>query len=681
MSFRAILIGFVLAMVVALGGHFNDVYMGQTYMVGNFFPISVIGFLAVLVMVVGPLLHRIHPRFRFRPVELAVMVALPLAVCMVPGSGFLRTFTPAVILPSHYAKTQASWQKNEVLSFVPKGLIIKIEDAKAEEDVLGGFLQGKGTTTRHIGLSEVPWGAWMPVLKRWIPFVLVFMTALIGLAVVFHRQWSTHEHLVYPMAEFVKLLTGGDEKHAYPTVLRRRAFWYAFSPVMVLHMVNGFQAWRPSSLSIPHLVDITPLKELFPMLTEGFGSGFLWKTQIYFSVVAFAYFLPSDIALSLGLAAFATAVFSGLLLTYGISATYEWIGAGEIQGLMFGAYLAMFIMILYSGRAYYGRVLASAVMFRGGALAPEPVAVWGLRVFLIGSLAAAFIMHAMGLPWLYAVLMLLLFVILFSCMSRACAETGLIFMQPSWQAAGVLVGLMGSAALGPEVLAVVALLCVVISIDPREAMMPYIINALRIGENAGVKRSRLAPLMTATLVVGLIGGLIVVLWLQYDRGVGLSDGWGSRAVPTMGFGLLDQQITILKANNLFEQVCAADWLERLQFFRPKRSFMQFLGVGFTLFTVFAICRMRFPGWPLHPILFLAWFTFPAAAFSWSFFIGWAVKAVVVKFGGGNTYQSGKSAMVGVIAGDLLGGLVFMVVGAIYYFITSFAPQKYFIFPG
>jgi hypothetical protein len=668
-------------MVVALGGHFNDVYMGQTYMVGNFLPISVIGLLTVLVMVVSPLLHRISPRYRLRPAELAVIVALPLAACVVPGSGFLRSFTPAMMLPIHYEKTQPSWQKNQVLSFVPEGLIVKVTDPKDEEAVLGSFLQGKGTTTQHISLQDVPWNAWMPVLKRWVPFFLVFMIALIGLSVVFHRQWSTHEHLVYPVAEFVKLLTGGDDKHAYPAILRRRVFWYAFSPVLLLHLVNGFQAWRPSSIAIPHMVDITPIKELFPMLSEGFGSGFLWKTQIYFSIVAFAYFLPSDIALSLGLAAFMTAVFSGLLLTYGINATYEWIGAGEIQGLMFGAYLAMFVMILYSGRAYYARVLAASFTLRGGQSAVEPVAVWGCRIFLFGSVVAAFIMHAMGLPWLYAVLMLLLFVILFSCMSRACAETGLVFMQPSWQAAGVLVGLMGSAALGPEVLAVAALLCVVISIDPREAMMPYIVNALRIGENAGVKRSRLAPLMTATLVIGLIGGLAMVLWLQYDRGVGLNDGWATSAVPRMGLGLLDTQITLLKANNVFDQVCASNWLDRLSLLQPKRSFMQFLGLGFALFTVFAILRMRFSGWPLHPILFLAWFTFPAAAFSWSFFVGWAVKAVVVKFGGGNTYQSGKALMVGVIAGDLMGGLVFMVVGAVYYFITGFAPQKYPIFPG
>ncbi|NQT94513.1 MAG: hypothetical protein HQ559_17285, partial [Lentisphaerae bacterium] len=268
MSLRAILVGFFLAMVVALGGHFNDVYMSQTYMVGNFFPISVVGLLCVLVLVVNPILFRLSPRLKLRPAELAVIIALPLAACVVPGSGFLRTFTPSVALPSHYEKMQPSWQKNEVLSFVPENLIVRGGPGRGTDDeVVGAFLQGKGTAKHRIGLGDIPWAAWMPVVKRWVPLFLVLMTALIGLAVVFHRQWSTHEHLIYPIGEFVKLLTSGDETHPYPALIRKRVFWYGFIPVLVVHLVNGLQAWHPASIAIPHQWDITPLRELFPLLS------------------------------------------------------------------------------------------------------------------------------------------------------------------------------------------------------------------------------------------------------------------------------------------------------------------------------------------------------------------------------------------------------------------------------
>ncbi len=155
MSFRAILIGLLLALLVAVGGHFNDVYMQQTYMVGNFFPISVIGILILLVLVINPILFRIRPTWKLRFGELALIVALPLTACVVPGSGFLRTFTPVMALPHHYEQMDTSWQKNEVMSYVPEGLLAGHEEV-SEDDFLGSFLQGKGGVNHHIGLRDIP---------------------------------------------------------------------------------------------------------------------------------------------------------------------------------------------------------------------------------------------------------------------------------------------------------------------------------------------------------------------------------------------------------------------------------------------------------------------------------------------------------------------------------------------
>jgi hypothetical protein len=41
----------------------------------------------------------------------------------------------------------------------------------------------------------------------------------------------------------------------------------------------------------------------------------------------------------------------------------------------------------------------------------------------------------------------------------------------------------------------------------------------------------------------------------------------------------------------------------------------------------------------------------------------------------------RPLMVGVIAGELLSGLFWMLVGALYFFITGTAPINYSIFPG
>lgn len=680
MSLRAILIGFLFALVVALGGHFNDVYMGQTYMVGNFLPISVVGFLVVIVLVFGPILHRIKPGWNFSASELAVIVALPLAVCVVPGSGFLRTFTPVMVMPKHYEKNMPSWQKSDVFSYVPEKLLV-VASPENEEEVLGKFLQGGGTEEEHINLGDIPWKSWMPALRAWIPFFSILMIGLIGLSLVLHRQWTTHEHLVYPVAEFVQLITAQSEGRAYPAIVRDRMFWYGFVPVLIIHIVNGLRAWRPSFIEIPHAINIWPLLELFPKLASASSAWGVFGGMIFFTVVAFSFFLPSDITLSLGLTNLITAIFSATMITYGVSASYVWMGDGEIQGFLFGAYAGVLVLIMYNGRSYYRRVLLAALGKKCKDTELEPSAVWGCRVFLVTSVVCTVIMTKMGISWPFAIIVMALLTMLFVAMSRICAETGLFFMQPSWQAAAILVGLFGASAIGLEVLAVAILVCLVITIDPREAMMPFIINALRIAENAGVKRGRLSAMMGVTLLVCLLGGLVMVLWLQYDRGVGLNDVFATDAVPKMGFHFLDNQIQKMKADGVLEQSNKATWIERLSLIQPKKSFVAFMVAGFGLFSLFAFLRFRFAKWPLHPILFLVWFTYPLCCLAWSFLIGWAIKALVVKFGGGASYQRAKPLMVGLIAADLLGGLIFMVAGAIYYKVTGFAPARYSIFPG
>jgi hypothetical protein len=106
-----------------------------------------------------------------------------------------------------------------------------------------------------------------------------------------------------------------------------------------------------------------------------------------------------------------------------------------------------------------------------------------------------------------------------------------------------------------------------------------------------------------------------------------------------------------------------------------------MGSGFVLVLITSLLRLRFTWWPLHPVLFLCWGTYPAMAFSASLMVGWMIKTAVTKFGGGKKYHELKPLMIGIIAGDLLGGLLFMAVSGIYYARTGIAPMNYWIFPG
>jgi uncharacterized integral membrane protein len=65
---------------------------------------------------------------------------------------------------------------------------------------------------------------------------------------------------------------------------------------------------------------------------------------------------------------------------------------------------------------------------------------------------------------------------------------------------------------------------------------------------------------------------------------------------------------------------------------------------------------------------------------WSFLIGWMVKKAAVRFGGQHMVKKLKPLMIGIISAEIAGALVFMIVGAVYYFHTGEKPISYRFFP-
>ena len=89
MSIRAIIIGLLGAAFICSCSYFNDQILQQTYLIGNNMPITVYGILILFCLIINPLLGKRS----FKGKELALIVAMTLAACCVPGSGLLRTFS------------------------------------------------------------------------------------------------------------------------------------------------------------------------------------------------------------------------------------------------------------------------------------------------------------------------------------------------------------------------------------------------------------------------------------------------------------------------------------------------------------------------------------------------------------------------------------------------------------
>jgi len=274
----------------------------------------------------------------------------------------------------------------------------------------------------------------------------------------------------------------------------------------------------------------------------------------------------------------------------------------------------------------------------------------------------------------------LFMVMTFLIVARISAETGLFFIQPGWQPFGALMPLFGAYAMGPTSIVISALVCGVLCIDQSQALMPYISNGLKIGETLRLRVLPVASSSTALWLAGIVLAIPIVLVASYDFGTPTQYHWSYYRIPTMPFRAAEPALMQLQATDqLDSSECLSGW-ERLRDARPEKAFLWAAGTGFLGVIVFSILRLRVPWWPLHPVLFLIWATYPLAAMSNSFLMGWMVKKMALRFGGNRLVQRLKPFAIGVIGGEICGALVFMVVGAVYFFCTGNKPIPYRYFP-
>ncbi|MBT3376289.1 MAG: hypothetical protein HN742_19210 [Lentisphaerae bacterium] len=679
MTRRAIVLGLLGAAAICGASFFNDRILRQTFLVGNNMPVSVYGALIIFLM----LLNRRLKKWALTGAELAVIITLTLAACCIPGSGLLRTFTSSLVLPYHYNLTKPGWRQQEILEAVPKRLMADI--SQNEDQVLGGFVQGLGEADQHASPMDVPWGAWLGPLMIWLPLILTLWIGLIALSILIHKQWSEHEHLPYPITAFANSLLP-EQGEASCSLFRNRVFWVGVCVVLFIHMNNYAYAWFPRYLiAIPTRFSFSPLDRFFPVLTRG-GGWSLLNPRLFFVVIGICFFIPSDLSLTFGIGPWLWALVVGAFVGYGINlnnvleGSYYYTGLKPRSFILFGANVGLFCALLYTGRHYYLQVLKRALGL-SRTEDTDPAAVWSCRAFLALMLLFTVQLSLIGLDWQLAVMYTGVLIIFYVVMSRIIAESGLFHLQSNIFPCVMIWGLLGANVIGVKTLLLMQIVSMVLVMDPRESLMPFMVNSLKLAELRKVHLGKIGGLCAIALLVGIGIGLPVTLYIQYDQGNAIWEGWAEQAVPTMQF---DNAIAVkrkLIAQGVLEQSEQLKGWSRFRNMTPNGPCMWSIFAGFALVLLFAICRLRFSWWPLHPLLFVTWCTTHIAAFSGSFMLGWLVKVCVLKYGGNRTYNMLKPLMLGLMAGEILGAVIPSIVGAIYYFVTGEQPKPFFVLLG
>jgi hypothetical protein len=561
----------------------------------------------------------------------------------------------------------------------PPGKGLLFDGGRADSFALDTLVQGRGEG-KALGLTQLPWRKWRDTIELWWGTGLFLAFTSLCLALVVHPQWSKRELLPYPIARFVEECSARKERARLPDVAQHRLFWIGLLAMIGLHLINGLHAWIPDVPELPRKFDFWSLSQIFPNAVRASGSYGYFAPTFFGSVVAFSFFLSSSVSFSLGIAELLYMVFAGTLLGYGIQVEGNFLEGTGSNMMRFGSFFAVFVMILFTGRRYFGQVLGSMVGRRSEEV--PRYATWAARGALLSLVLSVVLLRSSGIGLVFATAFVALELVIFVVMSRMIAETGTFFMQHAWAPVGILTGLFGFDAIGPSTYICLALATAILSIDSRELLMPFIVNGIKIVDRSdGPTPAKVAPLMAVLLPVTLIVAGCATLFLQYNHGATpVGNNFATDWLPTLAFDNLAQRVATASANGTLIEATTTEGLRSLALVQPEPGSIPWLGIGLAIGFGAAIARLRWPFWPLHPVAFLVWSTYPIAMFGPSFLLGWMLKSAVVGTAGVKGYHAAKPLMVGVIAGELISGLFWMIFGAGYYFTTGKAPVAYSIFP-
>ncbi|MCC7147090.1 MAG: hypothetical protein IT443_11650 [Phycisphaeraceae bacterium] len=528
--------------------------------------------------------------------------------------------------------------------------------------------------------TDLPWAIWWPTLRLWGGVALLLGLASLFMVLIVHPQWSHRELLPYPIARFIEEITETQADRRLPAVCYSKLFWLVAAAVLTIHCINGIQVYYKDFIAIPVEFNFYSLATLAPQASRAPMSWAVYFPHVYFSVIGFAFFLRTEMSLSLGLVGIAYMLLASVVYSYGVPLSDDWFTPGNFSLLLFGAWLGGAIIILYTGRRYYLSVAAGALGLGRSSDVPD-YAVWAGRGLVLCIFAAVWLLTSAGLDWVISSLLVLLLMVMFLVLTRINAETGAFFIQPSWIPLGVLVAVLGDAAVGPTAYLLSALGCIVLAGDPRETVAPFLANGLQMADRAGQPPRKVASWLGLMVVLGFVTTLLVTLMFQYNQGVNLNDAWATKDLPSKSMANTSKLIIELGARNELSSATDLSGLDRLAQLRVQPGALPWIIPGVVLVIACALARLRLAWWPIHPVIFMVFGTMPAMRFAASFLLGWAIKAAVVKLGGTRTYHQIRPLMIGLIAGEIVSALVWTIVGAIYYWVQGTAPVPYGIFPG
>jgi len=624
---RSVLLGLLLAGGLVALTPYNDYVVGNTYIAGNHFPVGAV-FLLLVLSLLNLIVHRRRGRALLSAGEIGVIYIIIMVTSGIPSSGLLRYMIPVSTAPFYYANPGNRW--DQILwGYIPTWLGV---DGEAATWFWEGLPEGAG----------VPWGRWWTSLSRWGILFGSFWLMMVCLAALVRRQWVDRERLTFPLVQFPVEVLRADERGPSAPFFRNRLVWIGSGLVFVVHVVNGLHQYFPAIPAVPTFWDIS-----------GTLPGRPWNAAaplylgLFFSAIGFGYLLSLEVACGFWFSVLYIKLQGIALAAIGYEGGSAWGGAISQVSMyqQMGGLLALAFVLIWFLRGTFADALRKTIgrapeVEDEGEPVPYRLAMVGLLVGL--GVSYAWLLAA-GMTPAFAALALVFFLCIVIVLTRIVAEAGILMIHVAFAPTDYLLMFGGSTALGPGNLTALTFVDCALTFDLREFLMPSVLNAFRLSESQGVSPRRMVPIIAVALIVCVLIAAPVYLLTFYRPGAAqVANVVELDYHPRRFIGTLASRLEAPVQPGALGYISAAS--------------------GVAIVSALAWLRLNYVWWPVHPLGFVMATSWASLNLWFALFLGWLLKLLTIHYGGLRGYVQFRPLAMGIIMGDILGGVLWIIAG-------------------
>ncbi len=599
----------------------NEVWYGLHFTLASLFLNAV--FTLFVLTLLNILLQRWSARAALNQQELLVIYIMVVMLCTLIEHSLIGYLMGILSYPIWFATPENEWQ--ELFGrYIPQWLTVH------DIDVLRGYFDGDTT----FYLSKFVWG-WLKPLAAWGAFILVLWWTLLCLNVLIRKPWTEQEKLSYPIIQLPLEMTMPRAR-----LFRQRGLWVGFALAFGLDLLNGLHFFFPD---LPHIeLRRTQIGHYF---TKKPWNAIGWTTVSFYPfVIGLTFFVPLDLS-------FSCWFFHLFSKSQNIAAAAIGLrglpGAPYINEQAAGSWLALGILALWATKRHLGQMWR-AVWKKSDFDAQEPMR---YRTALLGTSGGIIFLcifcYRAGMSLGIVSGFLAVYLVMAFGIARVRAEIGppvhgMVFVNPRQ----ILVATLGTRRIGKANLTILSFLYAFNRCN-RAHPMPNQLEAFKIAERADIDRRRFIPAMVLAIIVGIIACFWLHLHVLYRYG-----GANRSSGIVMSLG----RESFLPLQRWLRHPASTDI--------PATSA---IGVGAVVTLLLTILRRRFIWWPFHPAGYaLGSNTWGGIVYIWcAVLIGWAIKAIILRFGGLKAYRRAVPFFLGLVLGEYVMACIWSLIGVVF----------------